>query len=63
MNAKTSYEQWIEANTKLNKCYESYTAEVVGRLAPKDQLGLCSSEKEAVRKFLTSNKVAFANLV
>ena len=60
---KTTYEKWIEANTKLFACFEGTSQASWEKLAPKEQESLCFAEKEAVSSFLKENQVGFANIL
>ena len=60
---KTTYEQFIEANNKLVKCFDSYGGDRWKKLSVGEQDGVCRAEKDAVKSFLVNNKVGFANLL
>lgn len=49
---KTTYEKWIEANHKLNKCFESVSSDKFKKLAAAEAEVLCQPEKLAVAAFL-----------
>jgi hypothetical protein len=60
---KTSFEKYIEANLALSKCYEAVPFDKYKSFSHQQQEDLCKAERETVRGFLTSNQVAFANLI
>ena len=60
---KTTYERFIEANNKLFKCFESVPQDKWSKMSSEEQSSLCHTEKEAVSQFLSTNQVAFANLL
>ena len=60
---KTTYEKWIEANHKLNKCFESVSMDKFKTMSDSEQKTLCKSEKDAVANFLTNNSIGFKQLL
>ena len=60
---KTTYEKWIEANHKLNKCFESVAADRFKKLAQAEAEALCATERAAVASFLQNNSLTFPNLL
>lgn len=60
---KTTYERFIEANTKLFKCFESVPHDEWNALSHEEQGSLCHSEKAEVQEFLTNGSVGFASLL
>lgn len=60
---KTTYEKWIEANHKLNKCFEAIPADRFKKLAQAEADVLCATEKAAVVAFLKNNSITFPHLL
>ena len=60
---KTTFEKYIEANHALVKCYEGLPLAKWSALSAAQKEDVCKVEREAVRGFLVSNQVAFANLI
>ncbi len=60
---KTTYEKFLDANNKLMKCFESVPQDKWKKMSADEQSSLCSSEREAVKSYFTSNSVGFRNLI
>ena len=60
---KTTYQQYIEANQSLTKCFEAVSFEQYSAFSAAQKDGLCKAEREAVSSILSSGKVGFANLI
>lgn len=55
----TNYEQFIAANQALMDCFASVPAEQYSAMSKLEQQGVCKSEAEAVKGFLTSDSINF----
>lgn len=60
---KTTFEQYINANNSLAKCFEAVPFETYKGYTQAQKDGLCKSERQAVSDFLNSGKLGFANLI
>ena len=60
---KTTYERWLEANSRLTKCFDSVSNEQYNALSQNEQNQLCHNERQEVTNFLTTNQITFANLL
>ncbi len=60
---KTSYQQFIEANNNLTKCFESVSFEQYSAYSQAQKDGLCKAERQAVSSFLSGGQIGFANLI
>ena len=60
---KTAYERYIEANNNLAKCFQAVSVSQYQSFSAQQKNELCAAERDAVRSFLASNQVGFANLI
>lgn len=62
-SSKPAFQEFIEANQALLKCYNNTAPEDYEKLSQNLKDSLCSSQREKVRDILSSNQLVMSNLV